>query len=552
MTVEISSSPKTKYTNPIKNLPHPRTKHAQEENTTHNPLKQLTPLPEENADIIWNWVSFMFASERTALDNLAHKFTKPMGPRPHCPKCGAPTVMDGGPGKNRCQNHPSSKQFRCQKCQCKSSFTSTLEGRVALALLAVRDLIIFQWNPLTSRTLLSWAAQHVTGALAQPLTQPVAIIHIDGSHRGGNVVIGLVAPDELPRFLIARSENSDDVTTLLRSVVGSKGDDLVVVSDGGNAIRKAVREALPHCVHIRQFHGEWRGLVAVHWMYEGDPLTLFVPWDLLSKEKTGMSEGKAFAAGGLLLFHGDIVYPSDATRMAGETPAHTLILTYAILYASELLHGLSGVAEADDNLAREGSNSSVFVRMFNLVVRLVRLLPRDERGVVLELLCMVLKRIGEGVRPSLRRVGRKWRRAIENAGFLGGGPAFREAVGRAVSSLPAPNLEEMRKREESNRKPVSDGKRRKTPALPKDKRFLLAKGSLEELETRFPELMEAPVKALETFRSLVITNNRMENLWSHLGGTRGYNLLVAALVRITLGIGGLIEITTTAALSSLQ
>ncbi|MEM2135775.1 MAG: hypothetical protein QXG44_13055 [Candidatus Jordarchaeaceae archaeon] len=65
-------------------------------------------------------------------------------------------------------------------------------------------------------------------------------------------------------------------------------------------------------------------------------------------------------------------------------------------------------------------------------------------------------------------------------------------------------------------------------------------------------MMEAPVRALGTFRSLVTTNNRMENVWSHLGGTRGYNLLVAALVRFTLGIGGLVEITTTAALSSLQ
>ncbi|MBS7252211.1 MAG: hypothetical protein KIH08_16710 [Candidatus Freyarchaeota archaeon] len=53
-------------------------------------------------------------------------------------------------------------------------------------------------------------------------------------------------------------------------------------------------------------------------------------------------------------------------------------------------------------------------------------------------------------------------------------------------------------------------------------------------------------------RSLVITNNRMENVWSHLGGTRGFNLLVAALVRFTLGIGGLVEITTKAALSPLQ
>ncbi|MBS7252101.1 MAG: hypothetical protein KIH08_16135 [Candidatus Freyarchaeota archaeon] len=69
---------------------------------------------------------------------------------------------------------------------------------------------------------------------------------------------------------------------------------------------------------------------------------------------------------------------------------------------------------------------------------------------------------------------------------------------------------------------------------------------------RFPELMEAPLRALETFRSPVITNNRMENVWSHLGGTREFNLLVAAFVRLTLGIGGLIKILTTAALPSLQ
>ncbi|MBS7278628.1 MAG: hypothetical protein KIH09_02235, partial [Candidatus Freyarchaeota archaeon] len=245
-------------------------------------------------------------------------------------------------------------------------------------------------------------------------------------------------------------------------------------------------------------------------------------------------------------------YPKNLPNIIGGTSAHTFIFTHAVLQASELLQGLSGIAEADDNLAREGSNSSVFTRIFNRVVKLVRLLPEDERKVVLELLRMVFKKIEEGVRPSLKRAGRRWRRAIENVGFLRGGPAFREAVKRAVSSLPNPNLEEMKKRERRGGKPVSDGKRGKTPALPKDKRFLLARGSLEELEMRFPELMEAPLRALETFRSLVITNNRMENVWSHLGGTRGFNLLVAALVRFTLGIGGLIEITTKAALPSLQ
>ncbi|MEM2135776.1 MAG: hypothetical protein QW261_13960 [Candidatus Jordarchaeaceae archaeon] len=38
---------------------------------------------------------------------------------------------------------------------------------------------------------------------------------------------------------------------------------------------------------------------------------------------------------------------------------------------------------------------------------------------------------------------------------------------RAISSLPDPNLEKMRKRERRGGKPVSDGKRRKTPALPR-------------------------------------------------------------------------------------
>ncbi|MBS7251702.1 MAG: hypothetical protein KIH08_14110 [Candidatus Freyarchaeota archaeon] len=106
MSVEIGSYPKATCSTPIKNLPIPRTKHTKEDNSTHNPLTKITPLPEESANIIWEWASFMFASERTALDNLALKFTKPKGPRPHCLKCGAPTVMDGGPGKNDANSTP--------------------------------------------------------------------------------------------------------------------------------------------------------------------------------------------------------------------------------------------------------------------------------------------------------------------------------------------------------------------------------------------------------------------------------------------------------------
>jgi hypothetical protein len=200
-------------------------------------------------------------------------------------------VMDGGPGKERCERHPSSKQFRCQECTKKQAFTSTLEGIVATALLAVRDLLIAQWLP-TSKALRAWAVCQIIGALAQPLNQPVAIIHLDGSHRGGRLIIGLASPGETPRFLIATSENSNDTKNLIRSVVGGDGEDLVVVSDGDAAIRRAVKEALPACVHIRQFHGEWRGLVATHWCAGGDPLTLLIPWDLLFRKENGNVPGK--------------------------------------------------------------------------------------------------------------------------------------------------------------------------------------------------------------------------------------------------------------------
>ena len=148
-------------------------------------------------------------------------------------------------------------------------------------------------------------------------------------------------------------------------------------------------------------------------------------------------------------------------------------------------------------------------------------------------------------------MGRGWRGTIKNAGYLRGDSTFGEAVNRAVSALPAPNLREMRKKGKTQRS-VSDKKRRESPAVPKNRRFPLAKGGLEELRKRFPELLEPAVEALETFRSVVITNNRMENVWSHLGGTRGYLLLVAAPARITLGVEGLIETLTTTAITTIS
>jgi hypothetical protein len=133
--------------------------------------------------------------------------------------------------------------------------------------------------------------------------------------------------------------------------------------------------------------------------------------------------------------------------MTGETPAHTFIFTLAALQADQLLHELESLAEADDSFTREGSNTSLFTRKYNAVVKLLRLLPEEEREAILVLLRRVLERVAEGVKPVLKRVGRKWRRTIKNAGYLRDDSTFREAVNRAVSSLPAPNLKEMRKEE---------------------------------------------------------------------------------------------------------
>ena len=193
MIVETDSSPTTFCPTPVKNIPYPRARRTNGKGGTPGQRPPLSHLPEESARIVWSWASFVFASEREALDTLALRFTEPHGPRPHCPLCGAAVVMDGGPGKERCERRPSSKRFRCKECARKLAFTSTLEGTVATALLAVRDLLIAQWLP-ASGALRVWAVCRIIGALAQPLNQPVAIIHLDGSHRGGRVVIGLVPP----------------------------------------------------------------------------------------------------------------------------------------------------------------------------------------------------------------------------------------------------------------------------------------------------------------------------------------------------------------------
>jgi len=104
-----------------------------------------------------------------------------------------------------------------------------------------------------------------------------------------------------------------------------------------------------------------------------------------------MSQGKALAAEPLLL-HGDIVHPSTAARMTGETPAHTFIFALAALQADELLCELERLTEGDDVFAREGGNNSLFTRKYNAVVKLLRLLPEEEREVILMLLRKVLER----------------------------------------------------------------------------------------------------------------------------------------------------------------
>lgn len=108
--VEINSSPTIFCPTTVKNFLYPRVRRT----PGQRPL--LSHLREENARIIWSWPSFMFASERAALDTLALRFTKPCGPRPHRPVCGAVMVMDGGSGKEGCERHSSLKRFRCKEC----------------------------------------------------------------------------------------------------------------------------------------------------------------------------------------------------------------------------------------------------------------------------------------------------------------------------------------------------------------------------------------------------------------------------------------------------
>ncbi|MEX2706931.1 MAG: hypothetical protein Q6352_017000 [Candidatus Freyrarchaeum guaymaensis] len=63
----------------------------------------------------------------------------------------------------------------------------------------------------------------------------------------------------------------------------------------------------------------------------------------------------------------------------------------------------------------------------------------------------------------------------------------------AAEALPALNLQVMRRKEEKGKGEsegrVSDGKPRRRTAEPRSRRFQLARGTLGELETRFPELV---------------------------------------------------------------
>ena len=76
-------------------------------------------------------------------------------------------------------------------------------------------------------------------------------------------IVGITGDGER-RFFLYRGESGEEIKDALSKVVDGDGEDIIVVSDGGYGIYRGVKDALPLAIHVRSFHGEWRGTVAVH------------------------------------------------------------------------------------------------------------------------------------------------------------------------------------------------------------------------------------------------------------------------------------------------
>ena len=441
--------------NITKKPPAPRGRRNNNSSTVIN-----LPLGEKQSGIINAWIGFLVKDERTALDDLARMFIE-KGVRPTCPRCGGELVMDGGPGKKRYEKHPSSRQFLCKRCGKKYTFTRTREGIVATACLAARDILVAGVD--FSRRLHAFGIAIAILSMERPISSRVLVI--DGSVKGGIRIVGIVGEGER-RFFLYRGESGEEVEDALRKVVVD-GEGIVVVSDGGYGIYNGVKKALPLAIHVRSFHGEWRGTVAVHVRSEHTCHTVYTSWDVF-----------AGGSGEFFVFSGDVASPSRAFRMAGNTRAAEELRKRLEEAAEYLVRNLDVIAEMDDGLFSGGSNRCEFERIYSRIGKELRLLPRGMRVNVIERLKAVMRRIMEGVRPLRKGRARRWRRIIERYGGFGDRELL-ELVRGAAMKLPPPDIKEMRrKKRKKSRVRISD--RGKVVA------YMGRYDSIEALKNAFP------------------------------------------------------------------
>ena len=301
----------------------------------------------------------------------------------------------------------------------------------------------------------------------------------------------------------------------LRKVVVD-GEGIVVVSDGGYGIYNGVKKALPLAIHVRSFHGEWRGTVAVHVRSEHTCHTVYTSWDVF-----------AGGSGEFFVFSGDVASPSRAFRMAGDTRAAEELRKRLEETAEYLATNLDVIAEMDEGLFSGGSNKCEFERIYSRIGKGLRLLPRDKRESVIERLKAVMRRIAGGVRPGRKGRARRWRRVIERHGGFGD----RELLAReAARALPPPDIKETKGRRKKSRVRISE---RGTFVA-----YVGRYDGIEALKNAFPGVGEAMERVREIFYGKHITNNAVENVWSHVVRI---NVVSALLVLGHGGLTGVIE-----------
>ena len=327
---------------------------------------------------------------------------------------------------------------------------------------------------------------------------------IDGSVKSGIHIIGIVGEGKKDFFLNMHERGVDIIEALRKSIKGD-GRGMIVVSDGSNAIYQAVKEVLPYAIHVRAFHGEWRGVVAIHIRGDEGNYTVYTSWDIFSERK---SKEKKIEE--ILVFGGEVVSPSKAIRMAGDTEIARMLVKDLEVNAKYLLEKLEMIAEEDNELLLGGSNRCIFEREYNRIGKYLRMVPRSMRGSVIEVLKEIVKKVIGGVRPKKKKRAERWLKIIARYGGFGD-----KELAEIVKKI------RVRKKEEKRKVRFSDRPRAKPVFLGKYK-------GMEELKEELPVVYEALKSVEEVFSGRFITNNWVENEWSHFVRI---NVVGMALVR---------------------